>query len=177
MKKRVPVQIEIVKDSSIWKEVKGYEGRYFISDQGKIKNKKASLKSAIDKYGYEKVTLYKNGQGKCFKIHRLVALHFLPNPDGKDFVNHLDHDKLNNRVENLEWVNHAENMCHHFSKDRHRRKSRYVGLIWKEKDKVWLSRVKVKGKYVYVKEFKNEEEAYEARKKFIQENGIQEKYL
>jgi len=62
--------------------------------------------------GYYYVCLSKNGKVRKFKVNRLVAQAFIPNPDNKPFVNHIDGDKLNNNVNNLEWCTQSENMLH-----------------------------------------------------------------
>lgn len=91
---------------------------YFISDSGRIFSKNHKSKSGlkemspfISNSGYMEIYLHKIK--KPFYIHRLVAEAFLPNPDNKEQVNHIDFDKLNNKVENLEWVSQSEN-CSHF---------------------------------------------------------------
>ncbi len=89
----------------IWKDIKGYEGIYQVSNTGKIKSIKRNiiLKNIIHHYGYLIVQLNKNGVGKDFSVHRLVAGAFIPNTDNLPQVNHKDENKLNNNVENLEW--------------------------------------------------------------------------
>ena len=94
----------------IFKDVKGYEGLYQVSNFGNIMSLnyrntgKAKLMNPHErKDGYLQVQLYKNGKRKMFKVHRLVAEAFIPNTDNLPFVNHKDEDKTNNRVENLEW--------------------------------------------------------------------------
>ncbi len=98
--------------NEIWKEIEGYEGIYQISDMGRVRSLQESgyriRKQKINK-GYAYVTLYKNGAKKTFQIHRLVALAFIDNPEGKPEVNHLDEDKLNNFASNLEWSTSKEN--------------------------------------------------------------------
>lgn len=85
-----------------------------------IKNvKKAFKKEMVLKplkltKGYLGVRLYKNNEGKTIKIHRLVAEHFIPKEEGKEQVNHIDGNKENNKVENLEWCNQKENMQHSY---------------------------------------------------------------
>ena len=88
-----------------WKDIKGYEGLYQISNKGRVKslyNKSKILRPGKRK-GYFFVWLYKNKKRKQYSIHRLVAEHFLLNPDNLPVVNHKDENKLNNNVENLEW--------------------------------------------------------------------------
>lgn len=109
-----------------WKDIKGYEGLYKISNHGRIKsnkhyNKNKILKPIIKNRRYQEISLTKNNKKKSVKIHRLVALHFILNPDNKSQVNHKDGNKQNNHISNLEWVTASENMkhayCNNLTKD------------------------------------------------------------
>ena len=95
----------------IWKDIKGYEGLYQVNNLGNVKSLVSNkiLKPMISNSGYFRVDLFKKHNRNQFSIHRLVALHFIIKPSDKDHVNHKDEDKLNNNVENLEWVTHEEN--------------------------------------------------------------------
>lgn len=98
-----------------WKPIKDYEDLYMVSNTGLIKslhwNKEKLLKQVIrnNNYPYYFVGLLKDGKRKYFAIHRLVAMMFIPNPNNYEQVDHLDGNKLNNNVENLEWVTPKEN--------------------------------------------------------------------
>ena len=98
----------------IWKEIPGTNGEYKISNYGKVMTAKTGriLSPAIDMNGYERVCLFKMDSRRRYKVHRLVAITFIPNPNGKEQVNHKDGNKRNNSVDNLEWVTHKENMRH-----------------------------------------------------------------
>lgn len=102
----------------IWKDIKGYEGFYQISNLGRVRSLdryvncligiKALRKGKIltqnyNNKGYKRVSLCKNGKHKNFQVHRLVAEAFIPNPDHLPCINHKDEDKTNNHVDNLEW--------------------------------------------------------------------------
>lgn len=100
----------------IWKDIKGYEGKYQISSHGNVKSldynrtgKERLLEFKIDMY-YYRIRLYNNGVGKMHYIHRLVAETFIPNPYNLPCVNHKDENKHNNHVDNLEWCTHLYNM-------------------------------------------------------------------
>lgn len=98
--------------TEIWKPIPKYEGFYEASNTGKIRSVyryKKVLKPMISNTGYERVDLFKNKVRKQFSVHRLIALTFIDNPDGKPFVNHKDEIKRNNQSDNLEWVTHIEN--------------------------------------------------------------------
>lgn len=99
----------------VWKDVKDYEGSYLVSDKGRVKSLITGriLKPQCCGSGYLKVMLrvsykvYKNAM-----IHRLVAEAFIPNPEQKKTVNHIDGNKCNNEVSNLEWATYSENLKH-----------------------------------------------------------------
>lgn len=111
----------------IWKDIKGYEGMYQVSNYGNIKSldriigyKKGKTrlwkgnikKPTITCKGYLKVALYKNGKSKTEEVQRIVAANFIKKPNDKTQVNHINGVKTDNRVENLEWVTPHENDLH-----------------------------------------------------------------
>lgn len=91
-----------------WKLINGYD--YSVSSLGRIRNNRTGriLKGVPNTFGYLQVFLYKNGKSKKFTIHQLVASYFLHDQIGKE-INHINEDKLDNRVENLEYITHKEN--------------------------------------------------------------------
>ena len=95
----------------IWKDIEGYEGRYQVSNFGRVYSvvKKIYLKSEVNNHGYEDVVLSKDKHKKHCLVHRLVAMHFLPNPYQYPIVNHKDQNKLNNHADNLEWCTYSYN--------------------------------------------------------------------
>ena len=94
----------------IWKNIEGYEGLYQVSNLGKVKRNNHILKPGIHKKGYTYVNLSKNGKVSTYRVHRLIAETFIDNPENKSEVNHKDENKLNNNVNNLEWVTRKENL-------------------------------------------------------------------
>lgn len=103
----------------IWKDVEGYEGIYKVSSLGNVKKlnyknsgKEQNISLCNDADGYLLVNLRLNNKSKSKRVHRLVAQAFIPNPDNKPQVNHIDGDKQNNKIENLEWVTPLENNKH-----------------------------------------------------------------
>ena len=98
----------------IWKDIKGYEGKYKISSYGRVKSlhygRVKILKLRKDKDGYYNIDLHSNNDVKTFKVHRLVATHFIDNPNNLPQINHKDENKSNNNIDNLEWCNCKYNM-------------------------------------------------------------------
>ena len=110
-----------------WKDIKGYEGYYQVSDCGKVRSlnrivkhgysKRQAVKGRVRKNhltlaGYLTITLSREAKYEIFAIHRLIGLHFIKNPKNKKTINHIDGNKLNNCVDNLEWATHSENTLH-----------------------------------------------------------------
>ena len=91
-----------------WKDIKGYEGLYQVSNLGRIR-KENKIISPWTQLGYKIVVLWKNKKCKKFRVHRLVAEAFILNPNNYTQVNHKDEDKSNNSVENLEWCTQKYN--------------------------------------------------------------------
>lgn len=97
-----------------WKDIKGFEKHSKISSTGKVWSyfSKRERKINIDKFGYTHLLFNGKNTRKNYSIHKLVALHFIPNPNKYTQINHKDGNKLNNNVENLEWCTIAENNKH-----------------------------------------------------------------
>lgn len=100
-----------------YRDVVGFEDYFQVSNMGNIYSKRSNriLKQTKSKTGYWTFATKiggRNGSDHCFKVHRLVADAFIPNPEGKPFVNHIDGSKTNNILSNLEWVTAKENSAH-----------------------------------------------------------------
>ena len=106
--------------NEIWKDIKGYEGKYQISNLGNVKSlldkqlnkREIILKPSLNHKGYLRVYLSKDSKKTTKTIHRLVAETFVPNLESKKTVNHIDGNKINNRADNLEWLSNTENQKH-----------------------------------------------------------------
>lgn len=112
----------------IWKDIPGYEGLYKVSNLGNVKSLKRNgikgiiLKGEKDEFDYKRVTLCKKNKTKKYKVHRLVAQAFIPNPNNLPQINHKDENSKNNNVENLEWctAKYNSNYGNHNEKIRQR---------------------------------------------------------
>ena len=104
----------------IWKDIENFEGMYQVSNFGRVRSvdrfdsigrlQKGNIKAIRDNgHGYKVVQMYKDNKPKIGYIHRLVATAFLENPDNKPEVHHIDSDRSNNKLENLQWVTSKEN--------------------------------------------------------------------
>lgn len=106
----------------IWKDIPNYEGLFQVSNKGRVKSvkRKCLIRTvpekirtlSLDKYGYYHLALSKNNKRKNFFVHRLVAMAFLSNPNNYKTVNHIDGNKKNCFLENLEWASISQNTKH-----------------------------------------------------------------
>lgn len=153
----------------IWKDVKGYEGLYQISDLGNVKSfiSNKTLKPSKNNHGYLVVTFYKNNTKKVFKVHVLVAIHFLGHvPNGHTVVvDHKDNDKENNAATNLQLIDNRQNS----SKDRKGHTSKHVGVYWYKARKKWCAVISIDRKNVHLGSFDNEEDAKDAYQNKLKE--------
>jgi len=160
-----------------WRDVVGYEGLYKVSSHGhilKISNMTLLRLSPSKDSGYVAVALSKNNKSRSVMFHRVVAEAFLPNPENKSDVNHMDGIRHNNVLDNLQWMTHAENIQYSFNNlgrisnltgKRHVRRiflnksSKYKGVQWNKADKRWRTMISFKNRQYFLGGFKNELEA------------------
>jgi hypothetical protein len=166
--------------NEIWKDIPGYEGLYQVSNLGRVKslqrevcngvrcyNKKENiLKPNIRLSGHYKVDLYKGLKRHAKSIHQLVAIAFLEHiPNGLSLVvDHIDNDKTNNKLENLQIITQRENA----SKDRNGN-SKYAGVCYHIRRKKWCVGIIINGKRHHLGSFKDEKEASEVYQNKLKE--------
>ena len=144
-----------------FRPVPGYEGYYEVSNFGNVKSltNDKILKPCLGSRGYYKVTLSKDGKTKTIRIHILVATAFLDHvPDGyKIVVDHIDNNRLNNNLTNLQLISQRNNS----SKDKKNGTSKYTGVTWYNASNKWLAQIAINGKQKHLGLFTSEEEAHE----------------
>lgn len=176
-------------EGEVWKPIIDHKELYEVSNYGRVKSlerrvyilnkpcvyKPLILKASLGKRGYYEIKLSVNYTSKVKKIHRLIAEYFIDNPENKPQVNHIDGNKLNNDILNLEWVNNRENSCHKVKNSNCT--SKFIGVSYFKRDNKWRSSIQFNGKSIRFGMFKTEEEAYQKRVDFEIQNGIINKYL
>ena len=151
----------------IFKDIPKYEGMYKVSNLGNVKSlkfgKEKLLKEGLSSNGYLTVVLYKYGSKITSNIHQLVAMAFLNHvPDGyKMVVNHINNNKVDNRVLNLEIVTQRENT----NRKHLDSSSKYVGVHWDKNTRNWRARIRINGKPKHLGLFTDELEASKAYQK------------
>jgi hypothetical protein len=165
----------------IFKDIPNYEGYYQVSNLGNVKsidrlayNKKGGFRclkgknkrKTLNNKGYLSVGLCKDYVVRYFTVHKLVAMAFLNHiPCGhKLVVDHIDNNPSNNKLENLQLITHRENL----SKDK-KRSGNYVGVYFREDNKKWHCKIRIKGKQTHLGYFDNEYDAHLAYQKKLKE--------
>ena len=108
------------KENEIWRPVKGYEGLYQINEASEVrslnkKNYQQIMPQRKERAGYWSVRLSNKTKDATVLVHRILGFAFILNPQNKPFINHIDGNKLNNNIKNLEWATNSENMKHAYS--------------------------------------------------------------
>lgn len=145
-----------------WKLINGYDN-YSVSTYGRVRNDKTGklLKCDMCRQGYYGARLWKNGKCKKMRIHRLVAIAFIPNPDNKRCVDHIDNNRLNNKLSNLRYATHQENQYNR--KMNKSNTSGCKGVYFDKKAKKWRAQIKIDGICIFLGRFDNIEDAKNAR--------------
>jgi len=145
--------------------IQDYEN-YIIYPDGDVYSRKRNkyLKHMTNTQGYKFVELCKKGKRKGFKVHRLVALHYIDNPDNKPDVDHIDGDKSNNHISNLRWVTNQENL-NAFQKKRSNNTSDIKNIYQHKRYNRWIYEKIIFGERIY-KSFKTKEEAITFKREY-----------
>lgn len=159
----------------------GYEGLYQINASGVVVSMKTDIKDfcILTPYlvkGYPAVKLYIDGRGssKQILVHRLVAIHFIPNPENKPQVNHINGVRGDSRAENLEWVTARENQTHRINKLKN--SSKYTGVSWNKQRLKWSSQIGIKDEVHCIGFYDSELEASQAYSEKLKELNLSNKY-
>jgi hypothetical protein len=144
-----------------FKIIKDYTN-YSVSNYGNVKNNDTGkILKQSNTNGYTQVSLRKNGKGKLYRVHRLIALAFIPNPDNKPFVDHIDNNKSNNYIDNLRWCTNQENSCNRQLSSKNT--SGYKGVNFYKTYNCWRAEIKLNGKSHHIGYYQNIEDAVKAR--------------
>ena len=150
-----------------FRSISGYEGLYEVSNFGNVKSliNNKILKPCLGSRGYYMVRVYKDNKGNTMSIHVLAAMAFLGHkPDGyKIVVDHIDNNKLNNHVSNLQLISNRENT----SKDKKNGTSKYTGVTWYNASNKWLAQIAINSKKKNLGLFETEDEAHETYQKAL----------
>ena len=145
-----------------FRKIQGYDN-YSISNLGNVKNKSGKImRTRINTHGYVIINLQKNKVKYTETLHRLVALTFIPNPDNKKCVDHIDNNRQNNNLENLRWATYQENNQNQSLK---KNKSGVKGVYWNKMMNKWQAQITCHGKNKCIGIFDTLEEAKQARMK------------
>lgn len=171
-----------------WKQIPNLP--YEISSLGKIRNLQGKvLKTYVQNSGYEQIKINYQGLHIHKSIHRLVAEAFIPNPLNKEYVNHIDGNKLNNTVDNLEWCTNSENILHARKtglnpynkptlglklkpRSSSAKQSQYLGVCWDKSRQRWKAYVVLDNVRYLQKRFNSEYEAALARDECIKQHNL-----
>lgn len=152
----------------MFKPIDGYE-KYSISEDGLVMNEIGNILKEQIKDGYYTVCLYGNGNKKWKRIHRLIAETFIPNPNNYPLVDHINNIRIDNRIENLRWINSSGN-----NRNREARGKYLKGVGRRKNGKSYQSHIRIDKNRVYLGSFTTEEQAHQAY--LTKYNEIMEQY-
>ena len=162
-----------------WKDIEGFEGVYMVSNLGRVKSmnynntsKEGILKPGLNSSGYLQISLHSGGKAKNYAIHQLMAMMFLNHVlcGHLRVVDHIDENRLNNSLENLQIITSRENVAR--SIDKSKTSSQYRNVYWHNQRNKWGAKVNFNGKPHYLGLFTDEVEAHEFVERFRKENKI-----
>ena len=156
-----------------WHWIQDYENRYRIYKNGQVEScifkKNKIMKPTKTDNGYLRIGLRKGGEKKKFLIHRLIGIHFIPNPENKEQIDHIDGDRTNNSISNLRWVSNKENALNSKNWGKYKK-----GVYFNKPANKFLSRISINGKYKHLGYYETEDEAHEVfKQKFLEHHGFE----
>jgi len=166
----------VLNNNEIWKPIKGFNRQYEVSNLGNVRNSRNRImKTYTVNSGYQCLKFSVNTKRTHHLVHRLVAEEFIPNPDNLPEVNHIDENKYNNNVSNLEWVTSSANKQHSMASGTYNKiyttknslgkkhlpntHSSYHNVAYDKNRSKWVSSIRVNGKNMMPKRFDTEQEA------------------
>jgi hypothetical protein len=141
-------------DYEVYAKIDGYEN-YYISNFGNLINSKTErILKPYNVKGYLQIALFKNGKDKKYYLHRLIALAFIPNPENKDFVDHIDNNPLNNNIINLRWVSNQQNQFNSLKSKN--TSSKFKGVCFHKLANKFIASIRIDGKKKHLGYFEDE---------------------
>ena len=158
-----------------FKKIDGYEN-YEVSNFGNVRNKNTGriLKLHNDQYGYYSVGLCKDGIRKPYAVHRLVGLHFVPNPENLPCIDHIDRNKTNNSISNLRWISKSNN-CRNIAKKQNT-SSKYMGVCFRKARGKYVATIRINDKQKHIGYYETEDDAGKAFDNYVKEHNLSEFY-
>ena len=158
-----------------FKKIEGYEN-YEISNLGNVRNIDTGrfLKPSKNNGGYYHLNLNKNGTIRKLYIHRLIGLHFIPNPDNLPFIDHIDRNKTNNSITNLRWISKSNN-CRNKSKKQNT-SSKFIGVSFHKANGKYVAQININKQNKYIGLYETEEDAGRAFDNFVKQHNLTEFY-
>lgn len=158
-------------EEEVWRDIKGYEGLYQVSDLGRVKSFQRNgriLKTYI-RNKYLNLGICRGGIMKKYQVHQLVAIEFLGHiPNGLTLVvDHVNGNKLDNRASNLRIVTHRDNTTTCFRQNNNSLSSKYTGVSWDKVTGRWRASIEIKSKNIFLGRFNEEIDAYHAYQKAL----------
>jgi hypothetical protein len=160
----------------IWKSVEGYEGIYEVSNMGRARSLPKKwvcgnnnnnfyhdgkiLKTSPNSEGYINIFLYKNGKRKTYKLHRIVAIAFIDNPNKYPLVDHINGIRHDNYIDNLRWCTNRQNSS--FDNRNIKKTSKYAGVSIHLPTNKWRARIVINKKEIHLGLFNSQEDALES---------------
>jgi len=155
----------------MWKKIDDYD--YSININGEVRNDKTGKikKNQMNDKGYYSIMLYNNGKCKFFRIHRLLAKYFLPDYQEDMFVDHIDRNPLNNKLDNLRIVNKQQNQCNQTKQKNC--SSIYKGVHFDKSRNKWQSYIQMNYKRIHLGRYQTELEAAQKYNEYIEKNNLE----